>query len=292
MDEQQIRAALARYPFYHVIPLPGGMQTPGWAQPEVLRTQGLVLRALRGLELNGRRVLDVGCRDGLFSFEAEKRGAADVIGIDNDLSPGATEFLIPYLGSRVRMAEMNLYDLTPGPFGRFDVVVCAGVLYHLRFPFWGLKRLRDVLRPGGTLILETALLVDDNRKAVLHCPVGAESPYEPTSCTFFNAKGLVDTLRSLGLEAGRVTYLNHLPEYRDRLKPRVKRWLQTLLGVRRPPIIDRAVVVCRLAAVDPTVASGRVLDYWHGTHRVHTLHRGDLADGPADGRPAETAVEG
>ena len=35
-----------------------------------------------------------GCRDGLFSFYAEKRNAAEVIAIDNSLSSGAVEVLI------------------------------------------------------------------------------------------------------------------------------------------------------------------------------------------------------
>jgi tRNA (mo5U34)-methyltransferase len=97
------------------------------------------LKYVRSLDLRGKRVLDIGCRDGLFSFAAESMGAIDVIGIDNDLSRGATELLIPYFNSKVRMHQMNLYDLTPERFGTFDVVIFPGVLYHLRYPFWGLR---------------------------------------------------------------------------------------------------------------------------------------------------------
>ena len=83
-------------------------------------------------DLNGKRVLDVGCRDGLYSFMAERRGAADVIGIDNDLSKAAVEVLIPYFGSAVRMHEMNLYELTAARFGTFDVLIFADVLKATR----------------------------------------------------------------------------------------------------------------------------------------------------------------
>ena len=65
-------------------------------------------------------MLDIGCRDGLFAFEAESMGASEVIGIDNDLSKAAVEFLIPFLKSKVTMYEMNLYDLKPETFGLFD----------------------------------------------------------------------------------------------------------------------------------------------------------------------------
>jgi tRNA (mo5U34)-methyltransferase len=43
--------------------------------------------------VRGKRVIDIGCRDGMFSFEAERMGAAEVTGIDNDLSTAAVEFL-------------------------------------------------------------------------------------------------------------------------------------------------------------------------------------------------------
>ena len=251
VDEQQIRRWMARYNFYHTVRVTDTIQTPGW---EVcLPVVGKTLEALRALDLRGKRVLDVGCRDGLCCFEAEKLGAAEVIGIDNDLSPGAVEFLIPCLKSRVRMYELNVYDLTPQHFGTFDVVVFSGVLYHLRYPFWGLKRVKDVLRDDGVLILETATLVDDNRHALLYCPVGAESPYEPTSCTFFNLKGLRDSLLSLGLVVNRVDALYHYE-------------LVDTKG-RAVPAIERNTLVCTLT---PQVLQARLTDYWDCTHNFHS----------------------
>ena len=43
------------------------------------------------------------------------------------------------------MYELNLYDLTVERFGKFDVIMLPGVLYHLRYPFWGLKIQSDVV---------------------------------------------------------------------------------------------------------------------------------------------------
>src|SRR5262245_32260291 len=136
MDERQIREQMARYKFYHIIQVTPNISTPGYLG--LRKTQLPVLAALAGLDLRRKRVLDVGCRDGLFSFTAEHFGAREVIGIDNDVSRGAVEFLIPFFRSSVKMHEMNLYDLTPDHFGKFDVIVFAGVLYHLRYPNWGL----------------------------------------------------------------------------------------------------------------------------------------------------------
>src|SRR5262249_11270632 len=148
--------------------------------------------------LTGKRVLDVGCRDGLYSFLAERQGAREVIGIDNDLSRAAVDVLIPHFGSTVRMHEMNLYDLTPAPFGTFDVLIFADVLYHLRYPFRAFQVLHDVANPRAMLIVKTALYCGTEDLAMLYCPIGLESPYDPTSCTFFNRKGLTDSLSSLG----------------------------------------------------------------------------------------------
>jgi hypothetical protein len=104
--------------------------------------------------------------------------------------------------------QVNLYDITSHTFGTFDVVCCAGVLYHLRYPIWGLKLIRDVLNDGGTLVLETAVFIDDNKRAMLNLPIGRECPGDdPTNCANFNLKGLVDTLYSLGITVESVEYL-------------------------------------------------------------------------------------
>jgi SAM-dependent methyltransferase len=246
MNEDEIRRRLADYSFYHTIRLSENIETPGQPNPSLPKT----LRALRSVDLANRRVLDIGCRDGLLSFEAEALGAREVIAIDNDLSRAAVELLIPCLGSRVRMHEMNLLDLTPETFGLFDVVILAGVLYHLRYPFHGLRIVRDVLTASGVLILETAIIVDDNRYAMLHCPTGADSPYEPTSVSFFNMKGLTDTLVSFGLEVA-------ASELQNGTRPS---------RFRRQLIIDRVVLVCRRTArlASPEAA------YWDATHRLHS----------------------
>ena len=172
--------------------------SPGVAAFQPL--QRPVIDELRRLDLHGKSVLDIGCRDGLYCFEAERLGAARVLGIDNDLSPAATEFLIPFFKSLVRMGEINIYDFKVAPEERFDVVILAGVLYHLRFPFYGLKCVIDLLKPGGTLIVETALLLNFEKEPVLWCPPEAERPPRSTSVSYFNHPGLCAALSDFGME--------------------------------------------------------------------------------------------
>jgi SAM-dependent methyltransferase len=225
----------------------------------------------------------VGCRDGLFAFEAERLGAREVVAIDNDLSRGAVELLVPFLRSRVRMRELNLLDLRPETFGTFDVIVFPGVLYHLRYPFWALKILRDLLPEGGHLVLETAVFLDDNRHAVLRCPVGADSPYEASSCTFFNRKGLTDTLGSLGLLPVSFEYLGNGPHQAGRPVSLEPARTAPAAGPDGAMPLDRATLVCRRTS---RVADARVTGYWEGTHRYSSSLKGSWWQDPALVRPA------
>jgi SAM-dependent methyltransferase len=268
MQDQEIRDCLQKYLFYHIIPLTKTIATPGWegSVPMV----NMILQAVRSLDLKNKRVLDIGCRDGLFCFEAENTGAREVIGIDNDLSPGATEFLIPFFESKVKMHQMNVLDLKPETFGLFDVVLFPGVLYHLRYPFWALKLIRDVLENNGTLVLETGILAGGNRHALLYCPVGTDSPYEPSSCTFFNLKGLIDTMESLGFSVCHVDTMG---------KTHLRQGEDSLPEPSAPLPTDRAIMVCR--RIEKT-ANPVLEGYWNGTHKLHTAdHKSSAALAPA-----------
>jgi 2-polyprenyl-3-methyl-5-hydroxy-6-metoxy-1,4-benzoquinol methylase len=258
---------IRKYNWYHTIQLTDSISTPGNRFPH----EAVDMKVLRSLDLRGKRVLDVGCRDGKFSFEAEKLGAAEVIGIDNDVSRAMVEFLIPFFNSKVKLQEMNLFELTPDTLGKFDVVLFFGVLYHLRYPFWALKRLKDVLLDNGQLLIESAILRDTNRYALLYCPTGGESPYENTSCTFFNEKGLRDTLSSIGIKVNAVEYVIKQSQTRAFLTK-----LRTILknAVRPNPsplTVDRAVFSCQVAK---GLLNTDVTAYWEKTHRLHSIYYG------------------
>ena len=260
-EEIELEKRLSQYSFYHTIELTKNVKTKGIA--EYRPTQEPVLRIFEKTDFHGKRVLDVGCRDGMYSFEAERRGAASVLAIDNCISRGAIEVLIPHLGSKVEMRERNLLELTPQADGKFDIIIFAGVLYHLRYPFWSLKVLGDLLSEDGEMIIETAVMLNDPAVPLLYCPTEEASPYEPTSVTFFNLRGLRDTLASLGLSVAHLELLN-FPELvsqppRLGLKDRVKRFL----GRTPDRIIDRATAVVRRSSAS---TDSRVSQYWNAKH--------------------------
>ncbi|MCP9493204.1 MAG: class I SAM-dependent methyltransferase [Pyrinomonadaceae bacterium MAG19_C2-C3] len=267
--ERELTNSINNYKWYHQIQVTDTVHTP--PNTEVLKPiWDFILREMRTVDFNGKKVLDVGCRDGLFSFEAEKRGAKEVIGIDSDISQGATELLIPFLNSRVRMHKLNMNDLTPETFGTFDVILFFGVLYHLRYPVWGLKKLVDCLSDKGFLLIESGMLVDSRFENLdfMYCPV-EESPYEPTSCTFFNQKALTTTMRSLGCKFIDCKTLD------VDLKISPLAYVKSKLRTFKPAPKSNAPKVKRqlLTFQKDLSAKDKFLDeYWNGTHDYHTQH--------------------
>lgn len=108
-------------------------------------------------DLSGRRVLDIGAYNGCVSFEAERRGASEVVALDM-MNPDSTGFtdLARALGSEVTWLAGSIYDLHPDVHGRFDIVICFGVLYHLRYPLLGVDRMRAVAT--GDVFVETHVI--------------------------------------------------------------------------------------------------------------------------------------
>ncbi|MGZ6825149.1 MAG: class I SAM-dependent methyltransferase [Mycobacteriales bacterium] len=169
-----VRAEVGGREWYHTIELAPGVVTPGWFD-----TRPVAAR-LPWPDLTGRRCLDVGTFDGFWGFEMERRGAAEVLAVDIldptewDWPVGADDAVVAAigarkrggdgwltaaarLGSRVERRELSVYDLDPAEVGTFDLVYLGSLLLHLRDPVRALERVREVLRPGGTLLLVDAV---------------------------------------------------------------------------------------------------------------------------------------
>lgn len=93
----------------------------------------------------GRRVLDLGCRDG--SLTRAYADGNEIVGVDADREALATAAA---LGIETRWADLD----EPLDFddASFDVVVAGELLEHLRDPRRVVGDVRRVLRPGGTFV--------------------------------------------------------------------------------------------------------------------------------------------
>ena len=257
MDRSELENKLQEYRFFHTIDLGDGVSTPG---PAIQPHQKLIMQLIAST-VRGKSVLDLGCANGLFSFHAERHGASRILAVDNTarvLAP-MNELLIPYFHSMVQTKQANILSLSPDEIGRFDVVICAGLLYHLRYPFWSLRIIRDLLVDNGILILETAIWADSNRHALLHCPLAKDSPYM-RSPSFFNSRALSETLSALGL---RVQSFQHTTPLHKAALQALGRWsFPSYVPIRR------TVVVCLLDAssADPDLA------FYEGTKELKMIN--------------------
>lgn len=110
--------------------------------------EALILRMLRSIAPSGgwNRILDVGCGDGLLLDELADLGR-EVEGLESDaqvLSPESTE--------RFRI-HVGMLDHTFRPQESYDLVTLLDVLEHIEDPVAALRRCRQMLAPGGTLLL-------------------------------------------------------------------------------------------------------------------------------------------
>jgi tRNA (mo5U34)-methyltransferase len=145
--EYQVKAE--PYWFQNIEVLPR-LYSAGWSNPA---TEKLPYFGLPD-DLTGMRVLDIGCAEGFFSFEAEKRGAREVIGIDS-FPDSIRRFNIVRAArqSNATAFLMNVYDLEPKRLGTFDLVLFYGVFYHLKHPQHALERIRSICT--GELLFQT-----------------------------------------------------------------------------------------------------------------------------------------
>lgn len=155
-DKQSIQEKINRVKFWrHRIEFGDGFFTPGW------RGRGYFLELPLEENLAGKSILDVGAWDGLFTFEAERRGATDLLATDVWASSEFDEewwggirnadegFLTvkELLRSNARSMNCSVYDLSPEVIGkRYDIVLMIAVLYHLPDLFTALCRLAGVTR--------------------------------------------------------------------------------------------------------------------------------------------------
>lgn len=171
--------------WYHRIELPDGIVTPGWA-PICAEKYAIPD------DLTGRRILDIGAWDGYWTFEALKRGAKEVVAIDDfsdnlgapdkikrkkwetfdlcreafgfDEELGPNPHLSGWSNTKTnqicRRIEMSIYDISEDIYnlGRFDIVFFFGTLYHLRHPLLALDKITSVC--DGELYIESAICDD------------------------------------------------------------------------------------------------------------------------------------
>lgn len=159
--------------WYYTIELKPGVFTRGAEHPNAILNREL----LRRCRLTDREVCDIGTMEGVLPILVKRQGARSVTALDAiDLTERVRLVQQCYGESfeyypRVSLARAKEFLAERARLSRywgqrqvetgFDVVILAGVLYHVFSPLQLLGLMRTFLRPGGLLILETAASCHD-----------------------------------------------------------------------------------------------------------------------------------
>jgi tRNA (mo5U34)-methyltransferase len=215
-------------PFYHSITLPcddGELITPGANYQPVWEN---IRKARMAVDYKGKNVLDVATFDGMWAFEAERLGAAQVIATDCNWEAHRrllfcrkllNSNIVPLLNvpahELVRRLDAYLlgwdvlwhhacqHSAIPP---KFDIVQHLGLFYHLRDPLLSLLQCRSLIKDGGTLLIETGYLCAESRPLMLFNPPGHWEVYEDVSTWWAPSElCLADVLRASGFETKSAT---------------------------------------------------------------------------------------
>jgi len=138
--------------------LESGITTPGRKK---LGSKFKKIQTLLPNDLTGKSVIDIGAWDGVFSFEAEKRGA-NVTAIDKQPMTEGFKFLHRILNSNVRYKQQAIEDFCIHAQPAFDIVLCLGVLYHVENPIIVLRKVYNLVNDNGFALIETTQINNDN----------------------------------------------------------------------------------------------------------------------------------
>lgn len=213
IDRKSLEERVAAVRWYHRMPLPGGIVTPG-----VSDAHRVVSRLRLPQSLVGKSVLDIGAWDGFYSFECARRGAARVLATDSFSWSGESwgskqGFLLARdalnLNGIVDDRDIDVMEISPERVGGvFDLVLFLGVLYHLRDPISAIERVASVC--GGLLILETEIALEWVPWAAARVYPSRELNEDDTNWYAYNIKALTGLLRRAGFKEIRVVYRTSL----------------------------------------------------------------------------------
>lgn len=149
----------------HSIDLGQGVRTFAERRNSKLFCTGQFLRMIAGKQLHELRVLDLGCLEGAYAIELALQGA-QVVGVEvRAANIAKARFAKDALHlTNIEFLQDDVRNISPERHGVFDVVICAGLLYHLDapdlLPF--LERCGEMCR--GHLLLDTQIALHAREK--------------------------------------------------------------------------------------------------------------------------------
>lgn len=134
-----------------------------------LRTEFIAERA----ELDGAKILDVGCGGGILAESMASKGAS-VTGIDMGDAPLAVAKIHKAgteLENRIDYLQVTAEDHAADNAAHYDVVTCLEMLEHVPDPASVVAACAAMVKPGGSVFFST---INRNPKSYLFAIIGAE----------------------------------------------------------------------------------------------------------------------
>lgn len=156
---------IAQREWFYDFDLPNGELTRCRKPDFVMPTHGTKLRMMssvlepyvlsRGHPWGQLTAVDLGCHQGYFASHLARRGLADVLGIDARPEHIADAELIRevYGLPNLRFLAQDVVTIEPSALGKFNIVLCFGLLYHVENPIGLLRLCRDLC--DGVCLVET-----------------------------------------------------------------------------------------------------------------------------------------
>lgn len=146
-------------------PLPAGDQTPEstWFAEHYGEAVGHIIdfHAAVGISLEGKRVADIGCGDGIIDLGlAHKARPEQLIGFD--IEPTNVDHLLAQAHKEIAITELpaelefhqSSPEAIPAENASFDHLVTWSAFEHVVNPVAVLKEMRRIIRPDGVMFLQ------------------------------------------------------------------------------------------------------------------------------------------
>ena len=123
------------------------------------------------VNLEGKKVLDIGCGGGILA-ESIAQSGADTTGIDlSEKALKVAELHALEVGANLTYRSISAEALAQEQAGQYDVVTCMEMLEHVPDPASVVRACATLCKPGGTLFFST---LNRNPKSYLFAIIGAE----------------------------------------------------------------------------------------------------------------------
>lgn len=184
--------------WYYQVELRPGVYTGG----RIRGTSSMTREVVRNIDVTDRTCIDVGAQEALLAVLMARQGAKRVACYDRlDLTDRLALVQEAYGVELDYFHSLQLNELparlAAENVAPYDVVIFAGVLYHMIDPLAGLATVRSLVREGGLVVVETSVMANNSFTA----EINAKGRFYPGSNYFQISLGSLDYfLRMMRLE--------------------------------------------------------------------------------------------